>query len=48
VQWSYTTLDTYQSFRDPLFGGRTYAENSEVKGRYIQSKLEALAAAHPI
>jgi 4-aminobutyrate aminotransferase-like enzyme len=47
VQWSHATLDTYLNFRDPLFGGRTYAENSALKGAYIRAKLDALASAHP-
>src|SRR5262249_12161990 len=47
VQWSHAILETMLEYRDPLFRGMTYLENSVVKGAHIRRRLEELQRAHP-
>ena len=44
---AYATLDTFLHYRDPVFDGLSYAENTEVKGRLLAEGLDMLAEKHP-
>lgn len=47
TNFAYTTLDTLLHHRDPAFGGLSYLENEEVKGRMLRAGFERLAERHP-
>lgn len=47
TNFAYTTLDTLLHHRDPVFGGLSYLENEEVKGRQLREGFARLAAKHP-
>lgn len=47
TNFAWTTLDTLLTHRDPAFGGLTYLENEEVKGRLLRAGLARLAEKHP-
>ena len=47
TNFAWTVLDTLLHHRDPVFGGLSYLENEEVKGRYLAERLDRLAAKHP-
>jgi 4-aminobutyrate aminotransferase-like enzyme len=47
VNFAWTVLDTLLRHRDPVFGGLSYLENEEVKGRRVAEALDRLAARHP-
>lgn len=47
VNFAFTTIDTYLHYQDPVFEGRTYQENSRIKGEYLRSNLAWLMERHP-
>jgi len=47
TNFAYATLDTFLNYRDPVFDGLSYAENTEVKGRLLAEGLDMLAEKHP-
>jgi 4-aminobutyrate aminotransferase-like enzyme len=47
TNFAYTTLDTLLHHRDPVFGGLSYLENEEVKGRMLREGFDRLAKQHP-
>ena len=47
TNFAWHTLDLLLHHRDPAFDGLTYLENTEIKGRYLATGLEALAKRHP-
>ncbi|MCB9898043.1 MAG: aminotransferase class III-fold pyridoxal phosphate-dependent enzyme [Planctomycetes bacterium] len=46
VNLSYATLELLTRRRDPLFGDRTYLENSRIKGEYVRMRLAELSSQH--
>jgi 4-aminobutyrate aminotransferase-like enzyme len=46
VNMAYATFELLTEHRDPLFEGRTYLENSSIKGEYVRMKLGELMARH--
>ena len=44
VNMAYTTFALLTETEDPLFEGRTYLENSRIKGEYVRMKLAELSA----
>ncbi|MBI4613651.1 MAG: aminotransferase class III-fold pyridoxal phosphate-dependent enzyme [Planctomycetes bacterium] len=44
---SHATLDVLLHHEDPVFAGRGYLENSEIKGRYLRHLLGRLSEKHP-
>ncbi len=44
--YAFTTIDTYLHYADPLFQGRTYAENQRVKGEYVRAQIAWLKEEH--
>lgn len=47
TNFAYATLDALLHHRDPAFGGLSYLENEEVKGRRLRAGFERLAEKHP-
>jgi len=47
VNYAYAVIDTFLHDRDPLFGGRSFAENEVAKGAYLQEGLEAIIRDYP-
>lgn len=47
TNFAYVTLDTLLNFRDPVFGGLSYLENEEVKGRQLLKGFARLIEKHP-
>ena len=47
TNFAWTVLDTLLHHKDPVFGGLSYLENEEVKGRYLAQGLDRLAEKHP-
>lgn len=47
TNFAYTTLDTLLHHRDPAFGGLSYLENEEVKGRMLRAGFARLAERWP-
>ena len=47
TNFAWTTLDTLLHHKDPVFGGLSYLENEEVKGRLLREGFERLAKRHP-
>jgi 4-aminobutyrate aminotransferase-like enzyme len=47
TNFAWTVLDTLLHHKDPVFGGLSYFENEEVKGRYLAEKLDRLQEKHP-
>jgi 4-aminobutyrate aminotransferase-like enzyme len=47
TNYAWTTLDTLLHHRDPAFGGLSYLENEEVKGRLLRAGFERLAERWP-
>ncbi len=47
TNFAWATLDALLHHRDPAFGGLSYLENEEVKGRQLRRGLERLAEKHP-
>jgi 4-aminobutyrate aminotransferase-like enzyme len=45
--YAYATIDTYLHGTDPLFLGRTYAENQRIKGEYVRAQFAWLHERHP-
>lgn len=46
VNMAYTTVDTLVNHTDAHFEGRTYLENSRIKGEYVRMRLADLSAKH--
>jgi 4-aminobutyrate aminotransferase-like enzyme len=46
VNFAWTVLDAVLRHRDPVFGGRSYFENVEAKGRRLAAALDRLADKH--
>lgn len=46
VNLSYAVIDTLVSWKEPLFEGRGYLENSRLKGEYLRMRLAELCAQH--
>ena len=46
VNLAYTVIDTLVNWREPLFEGRSYLENSRLKGEYTRMRLAELCAQH--
>ena len=46
VNMAYTTIELMTSSKDELFEGRSYLENSRIKGEYVRMKLAELSAKH--
>ena len=46
VNLSYAVIDTLVNWREPLFEGRGYLENSRLKGEYVRVRLAELCAQH--
>jgi 4-aminobutyrate aminotransferase-like enzyme len=47
TNFAWTTLDTVLNYREPAFGGLSYFENEEVKGRLLRKGLDRLVERHP-
>ena len=47
TNFAWTVLDTLLHHKDPVFGGLTYLENEEVKGRHLAERLDRLSEKHP-
>ncbi len=47
VNMAHAVIDTLVNWREPLFEGRTYLENSRIKGEYVRVRLADLSARHP-
>jgi 4-aminobutyrate aminotransferase-like enzyme len=47
VNMAFATIDTLVNFKDPLFEGRGYLDNSRIKGEYARMRLADLSARHP-
>jgi 4-aminobutyrate aminotransferase-like enzyme len=47
TNFAHATLDALLHHRDPVFGGLSYFENEEVKGRMLREGFERLAKKHP-
>ena len=46
VNMAYATFEALTGYRDPLFEGRSYLENSRIKGEYVRMRLAELSARH--
>lgn len=46
VNLAHTVIDTLVNWREPLFEGRGYLENSRLKGEYARMRLAELCAQH--
>lgn len=46
VNMAYTTIELLTASTDDLFEGRSYLENSRIKGEYVRMKLAELSAKH--
>jgi len=46
VNMSYAVIDTLVNWKEPLFEGRGYLENSRLKGEYLRMRLAELCAQH--
>jgi 4-aminobutyrate aminotransferase-like enzyme len=46
VNLSYAVIDTLVNWKEPLFEGRGYLENSRLKGEYLRMRLAELCAQH--
>jgi len=47
VNLAHAVIDTLVNWREPLFEGRGYLENSRLKGEYVRVRLADLSARHP-
>lgn len=47
VNMAYTTVDMLLNERDPHLDGKSYLENSRIKGEYIRMRLAELSSRHP-
>ena len=47
VNMAHTTIELLTDSKDDLFEGRSYLENSRIKGEYVRMKLAELSAKHP-
>ncbi len=46
VNYAYAVWDTFVNGREPLFEGRSFAENEQAKGSYLGERLAQLARGH--
>jgi len=46
VNLAYAVIDTLVSWKEPVFEGRGYLENSRLKGEYVRMRLAELCAQH--
>lgn len=44
---SWTILNTYLHYKDPIFNGHTYIENQKIKEEYIRAMFDSLQKRHP-